>query len=353
MSDEIIKPSAVTFDEEKLQRAVPFQLERTAIPGVYTIPAPPAGFDPRTASPSELIRAGFPWRRPDAESNPVARALWDRVMAREWRRAEAVPAVGRRLHRRPPGPMSNGPNINSNWAGAVLPTGVWDGVVGQWRIPQISQPPASEPAVYDDGFEGWEMSSWVGLGGYGPNLSNNLLQGGVAQQLVTNGDWGCYAWYQWWVLGDESTYQAVQIGPANFVNPNDSVFVSVRYVLDANNNPTGGVVWIANETTGVYVPAVVVPLPSEAVFSGGSAEWIVEAPDGGEWGPDYNGAQSSLPAFTPITFVAVACGPEGIFGPWANAVDSTVQEITTAQENGIPLTSTTVGTSGVTVKFVG
>ena len=106
MRDEIIKPSAVTFDEEELQRAVPFQLEKKAMPGVYTIPAPPAGFDPRTARPSELIRAGFPWKRPNADANPVARALWDRVMAREWRRAEAVPTVGRRRHRRTPRPTT-------------------------------------------------------------------------------------------------------------------------------------------------------------------------------------------------------------------------------------------------------
>jgi hypothetical protein len=90
MRNEKIKPSAVAFDEEKLQRALPFQLEKTAMPGAFTIPAPLAGFDPRTARPSKLLRAGFPWKRPHAESNPVARALWDRVMAREWRRAEAA-----------------------------------------------------------------------------------------------------------------------------------------------------------------------------------------------------------------------------------------------------------------------
>ena len=95
------------------------------------------------------------------------------------------------------------------------------------------------------------------------------------------------------------------------------------------------------------------PAPSNAVFSGGSAEWIVEAPNGGEWGPGPNGAQSSLPAFTQVAFAGVACGPEGIFGLWTDAVGSTVQEITTAPQGGIPLTSTSVNGSGVTVTFVG
>jgi hypothetical protein len=352
MSDEIINQSPVKFDEEKLQRFLPFRLQKTAMAGVFTIPPPPPGFDPRTARPSELIQAGFPWKRPNAESNPVGRALWDRVMAREWRRAEAVPVVRPRRRPRPFGPMSDGPNVNSNWAGAVLPTGQLDGIVGQWQVPQISQP--AEPAVYDNGFEGWEMSSWIGIGGYGPNLSNNLLQCGVNQELVANGGgFGCSAFYQWWVEGDESTYQSVQFGPDYYVNPGDSVFCSVQYVLDDKSNPVGGYVWVGNETSGVYVPGIVLPAPSNAVFSGGSAEWIVEAPNGGEWGPGLNGGQSSLPAFTPVAFAGVACGPEGIFGPWTDAVGSTVQEVTTAPQGGMPLTSTSINAGGVTVTFVG
>ena len=326
--DKIIKPSSVTFDAEKLQRAVPFQLEKTAIPGVFTIPAPPAGFEPRTASPSELIRAGFPWKRPNAESEPVARALWDRVMAREWRPEDAVPAVGRRRRRRPRGPRSDGPDLNSNWAGAVLTTGVWAGVVGAFQIPQISQP--SEAAVFDEGFEGWEMSIWIGLGGYLPNNSNNLLQVGVTRQLLTNGMWGCFSWYEWWIAGNsavpgvpEYTYESLPLGLT--VSPGDSVLCSVGYLLDGNGDTVGGGVWMANETTGVYGPRTLLPVPSGADFSGGSAEWIVEAPDGGEWGTS-GGPQSSLPAFTPVAFDAtVACGAEGIFGPWTDAVGSTVQ----------------------------
>ena len=359
MNNEVNKPSAVTFDEERLQRAVPFRLEKTTMPGVFTIPAPPPGFDPRTARPSELIQAGFPWKRPDAHSNPVARALWDRVMAREWRRAEAVPAVpivGRRRRLHPPGPTSEGPNIDSNWAGAVLTTGTWDGVVAAWQVPHISKP--SEAAVNDEGFLGWEMSSWVGLGGYLPNGSNNLLQGGVVQQLLANGEWGCFAFYEWWIAGNSAangdpqyTYQSVQIGGAGYVNPGDSVFCSAQYQLDGNGHPVGGVIWVANETSGVYAPATVLPVPGGAVFSGGSAEWIVEAPDGGEWGQ--RGSRSSLPAFTPVVFSPSACGPQGIFGPQANAVGSIVQEITTAPAGGKPLTSTSVTTTAVTVTFTG
>ena len=108
MSNEINKPTAVTFDEEKLRLAVPFELEKTAMPGVFTIPGLPAGFDPRTARPIELMRWGFPWKRPDAAADPVARALWNRVTSREWRfedRADSledVQAGASRRHHRPP-----------------------------------------------------------------------------------------------------------------------------------------------------------------------------------------------------------------------------------------------------------
>ena len=250
-----------------------------------------------------------------------------------------------------------GPNIDSNWAGAVLTTGVWAQVLGSWQVPTITKP--TEPAVVDEGFTGWEMSTWVGLGGYLPNGSNNLLQVGVTQQLVKSGGWGCFPWYEWWVEGASAgpgvpsyTYQARTI--LNFtVNPGHSITCAVGYHLDQNGQPVGGQVWIGNETTGKTHSPIVLPVPSGAHFSGGSAEWIVEAPDGGEWGTSGEPA-SSLPAFTAVAFNdTVACGPQGIFGPWTNPAGSTVQEITTAQVNGVSLTSTLVSAEGVTVTFTG
>lgn len=357
MTNEIIRPAAIPFDEEKLLRAVPFRLEKTAMLGVYTIPAPPAGFDHRTARPSQLIRAGLPWKRPDAETAPLARAAWDRAMARDWRREDSAEPLGSvRARRRPLGRVSDGPNVNSNWAGAVLTTGGWTAVIGTWTIPQIKQPP--EPSVFDEGFQGWEMSSWVGLGGYFPNNSNNLLQVGVTQQLLTNGDWGCFAWYQWWIAGNSAgpgvpvyTYQAVQL-PLS-VNPGDVVSCSAQYVLGEDGQPVGGRLDFSDETTGVYASPMVLPVPSGANFSGGSAEWIVEAPDGGEWGTS-GGPRSSLLSFTPVTFsFAVACDLASNPNSSSNAVGAVVQEITTAPAGGKVLTSTAVNSSGVTVTFTG
>jgi len=45
------------------------------IPGTYTMPAPPAGFDPATASPAVLQAHGL-LPMPDKQANPKAYAAW-------------------------------------------------------------------------------------------------------------------------------------------------------------------------------------------------------------------------------------------------------------------------------------
>jgi hypothetical protein len=59
--------------------------------------------------------------------------------------------------------------------------------------------------------------------------------------------------------------------------------------------------YFANDTTGEHF-SITLAAPPGATFDGNTAEWIMEAPDGGE-------PVSSLPAFTPVTFTdAICCG---------------------------------------------
>jgi len=92
------------FDEAEFRAAMPFPLHPTNLPGVYTTPAPADDFDPNTASPGDLVRAGLMWKRPDAASRPEFRKAWDQVMSRKWR--WIVPAMkaqpGRTHHQRQP-----------------------------------------------------------------------------------------------------------------------------------------------------------------------------------------------------------------------------------------------------------
>jgi hypothetical protein len=251
--------------------------------------------------------------------------------------------------RRAPRRVSNGGFLNTSWAGAVIPTGTWTGVVGFWTVPTISQP--RESAVYDEGFEGWEMSTWVGIDGYSPNNSNDLLQIGVTQQLLTNQEWGCFAWIEWWLQSPppgSPVYTTQSVPIMGFtVNPGDTVWCSVQYVGSPSQPPVGGTVGIFNETTGQFTGPLFIPAPSTADNNGSSVEWIVEAPDGGE-------GISSLPAFTPVTFnFPVACGVNGIFGPWSSAVTGTLLDIETSENGGTPLTSSSFGDGTVVISFVG
>jgi hypothetical protein len=349
------KPSTFTFDEDELRRAMPFELRKTSVHGVFTVPPPPADFDPQTASRRELIRAGYLWKRPDATSPPVARAAWDRVMSRKWK--TIVPEfgpTGRSHHlRRAPRQASNGGYLNTTWAGGVINSNrsnPWYGVIAIWKVPQISQP--KEQPVYDEGFNGWEMSNWIGIDGYLPNGSNDLLQVGVTQQLLTNGEWGCFPFYQWWLApplpANAPSYAAKSIAIMGFtVNPGDTVLASVQYVQSPTGKPVSGYLFMANETAGTTSGGIVLAPPPTADFNGSSVEWIVEAPDGGE-------GKSSLLSFTPVVFNApIACGVDGIFGPWTAADSGFLLDIETAPVGGTPLTSSSFASGSVTIDFIG
>jgi hypothetical protein len=100
-----------------------------------------------------------------------------------------------------------------------------------------------------------------------------------------------------------------------------------------------GVIYFANDTTGKYAAVTLEPPPG-ASFSGVSAEWIMEAPDGGE-------PVSSLPKFSPVTFSeAISCGPDGVGNPENGDTWNIVGFGTT-------LTSVSTGDFSVTIDYIG
>jgi hypothetical protein len=121
------------------------------------------------------------------------------------------------------------------------------------------------------------------------------------------------------------------------VNPGDSIWCSVQYV----NNQTAGLIYFANWTTGQSFSVTLVPPPG-ASFNGDSAEWIMEAPDGGL-------PISSLPSFTPVQFAdAFACTANQTTGDPKNGDTWNIV-------NGVnqTLTSVGVGSGTVTIDFIG
>ncbi|OJA84389.1 hypothetical protein BGV71_12420 [Burkholderia ubonensis] len=133
-----------------------------------------------------------------------------------------------------------------------------------------------------------------------------------------------------------------QVNIPNFpVSPGDTVFCSVQYI----NNGTAGHLSFANDTTGEHFSLTIVPPPG-ATFDGNSAEWIMEAPDGGL-------PTAALPSFTPVQFTtALACGADGrTVGNPQNGDSWTI--VDSSQNPPVSLTSATLGDATVTVTFTG
>jgi hypothetical protein len=100
-----------------------------------------------------------------------------------------------------------------------------------------------------------------------------------------------------------------------------------------------GVIYFANDTTHHYFSITLEPPPA-ASCSGACAEWIMEAPDGGE-------PTSSLPKFTPVTFTsAICCGPDGLGNPENGDTWNIVA-------SGTTLTSVKTGDDTVTIDYIG
>jgi hypothetical protein len=127
------------------------------------------------------------------------------------------------------------------------------------------------------------------------------------------------------------------------VSPGQNVFCYV--VLFQNGFFPGiplGVITFQNEATGQVAAATLLPPPGAAAL-GNTAEWIMEAPDGGE-------PTSSLPNFTPVRFTsALASNYDGsVVGNPENG--DTINVETSA---GTILTSVAVGNETVTIDFIG
>jgi hypothetical protein len=360
MSDTTSHRHPTHFDEKEFERRIPFKLIKTNLPGVYTTPAPATDeYDLRTVKPSDLIRHGMILRRPDAKAEPRLRAAWDKVFGRKWLARDhvvphMVPRPGRtHVLRQRPTKHQDGTFTQQIWSGAGINTGTWTGVIGYWIVPTVSQPSEAQ------GTEGgWNSSSWIGIDGYA--TTNDVLQAGVEQRVDAQGNPSYFVWFEWFVTPpanlppgtpvDGKGYPLAWVGPGGPyqyiyetvvtnvpVSPGQQMYCSVHY---ASNN-TAGHIYIANEDTGQNFQLTLVPPPG-ASFSGASAEWIMEAPDGGE-------PISSLPSFTPVTFTsAIACGPNG-----ATTNPETADTINITDASGNLLTSVVNGPDTTTITFIG
>ena len=241
-----------------------------------------------------------------------------------------VPQPGVTHERRPAGGAENTSISSQNWAGSTV-AGTWAHAVGVWRVPTVSRP--SAPAGNGGN---WNSSSWVGLdGGY---KTTDVLQAGVQQIVNADGSTTYVAWYEWYTknpLPGSPAYVDQTNIDNMLIEPGDEVFAGVHY----QNGQ--GLLMFGNVDRGHYFSIQVAPPPG-VTFSGESAEWIVEAPDGGEPG-------IALARFTPVNFTA-AFGSNAASTATADPKNGDTQYIVDAF--GRPLTSTTLETDALTVTYL-
>jgi hypothetical protein len=256
----------------------------TNIQGVRSYPAPPAGFNPLTATEEELASYGFP-PRPDKAAHPENFAHWTRAMM------SARHRVNGEIKAHPE--MKNGPAIvrnaqpkaqseivgtatalqleSSNWSGVANTNTLtkWnskssvDIVASEFNVPVVQQ--AFD--VCDGGYD-WEVS-WNGIDGA---KNGDVLQGGSSSQAYCANNKPqqfYYAWVEW--------YPSYPILEVFNVNPGDDMFVET-YNLDGGCNP--GSVFVEDETTLAY-GTYQLNWQTGPCLVGNSGEFIVERPGGG------------------------------------------------------------------------
>ena len=373
-------------DLETLRQQVPFELIPTNIPNVYTLPAPPEGIDPHTASSKILRKHGLLLRRPSPSDHPALQQAWQKIFSHKWRLDDRIfprlqPQFGKTHHlRKPPRKMIDGSFVNITWAGAAVAgsPGDWNAIIGNWHIPTISEPPQDGGTMY----LGWEVSSWIGIDGYG--ASTDVLQAGIEQQLLPDGvTLSNTAWIEWSVPApnpnsfaqyglppnaptDSNGYPLAWVAPPGtpgfpnggsypyiyqtnimnwMVQPRDQIQCAMQYL----NNNTLGYISIADATQNLARSFMLVP-PPNAAMNGNTVEWIVECPNGGPPG-------TSLAQFTPVEFTsALACGTTPSLNDVTGPQDGDTLIIGTDPSDpaiNLNLAVATAGQNTVTIDFVG
>jgi hypothetical protein len=120
------------------------------------------------------------------------------------------------------------------------------------------------------------------------------------------------------------------------VHPGDTVQCTVKYI-----GKSAGQITFVNQTAAPRSPfTITLTPPPGATFDGNTAEWIMEAPDGGY-------PTSALPKFTPVGFTGAQCGNGTMSGnPKGGDIFNVVY-------NGKTLTAVTLASDAVNITFQG
>jgi hypothetical protein len=254
------------------------------IPGTYTMPAKPAGFDPATASPAELQIYGLP-PRPDKQANPKGYASWLNAVSIPNRIIPVLqqtsvfhgPARIAPKSASPPQGAATAPTQYAvtgfyNWSGwdtyySAAPFKI-EQVWGSYVVPVARNPFGQCPSHPQ--YDVWS-SYWVGIDG---RLDAVVFQNGVEADSYNDcaGSWQYYAPWIEWYPGPEYRVLNAPVQAGDYI-------VVVNWTTSAT---TGCFFW-ANESQQWYGD---ICTSSSAIggspVKGTSVEWITERPYTGE-----------------------------------------------------------------------
>jgi hypothetical protein len=258
------------------------------IPGTYTLPPPPAGFDPETASPAALQTHGVP-PAPDKQANPKAYASWLNAVSIPNRIApvlEKTTVYHRPLLAAPAGaPLPIGAeqesqkneNITSagsyNWSGFAVYNSAGpfqiEAVVGSYVVPVARNPFGQCPNHPQD--DVWS-SNWVGINGL--DSTNALFQHGVEADSYNDcaGSYQYYAPWIEWIPGPEYRVLNAPVGAGDYIytqNWTETTSTGCFFWANQSEQWAGSVCTSASALGGNPV-------------TGTSVEWILERPYTGE-----------------------------------------------------------------------
>lgn len=230
----------------------------------------PSGFDPLSASATDLLRYGLPARPESGHHLERYQRVFSQVKSKVHFIEPTFHVNAHKVH----GPrrrIGDATETSNNWSGGVVyaPSGQsFKWVEGDWVVPDVGAPTQNQ----------WYYSaSWIGIDGDG---SPDVCQAGVECEVYQSGasvTRNIYPWWEW--------YPNPEVAITNFpVNPGDMITMLICSTQGAGS--TSATVYFTNRTTGASVSFTISP-PSGYQLVGNCAEWIVEA-------PTVNGSQSAI-----------------------------------------------------------
>ena len=317
--------------------AFPFRpmVAETNVKGVLRFPRLPDGFNFNVASATRLLRYGFP-PRPSRRTSPRQHDAWKLRFPTGLELRTVTPMLQLREKRRRPvyrtrfaTDTPSDSQESANWAGCAV-GGQIISALATWVIPNIYPSQMWDPSTTSDGFQ---VSTWVGLGGGGPNSYQNppvpailpnctslsIWQAGVSQEVAAANGPDCIFWFEWLPNPDASgepdwAYEQYNVNGLS-VQPGNEISVYLLFVTIGDDIPEDnpdvpiedpdlmfptesgfyGLVNFINYTTSETV-SYLVPEPPDVDPIGQCAEWILERPTL----PD--GDTATLPLFGDVQF---------------------------------------------------